>query len=277
VVGITDAHAVDSGYVTACAIVTDGAVKCWGDGERGQLGNGFLPFTATPLQQSAVPVDVVGLTGVTQLSVGFFGACAVASGSVWCWGLQADGGLGNGVPIGGPDVLQNMPIPQQVVGITEATSVAVGFDWACARLATGHVKCWGWGAEGSLGNGIDATNSTAYFSSVPVDVIGISDATTVSAGQLAACALVAGGAAKCWGGGPAQLGAYGLAATLSSTPVDVTGLTGALELSSGYDGSFVRVASGRLRAWGENTNGVLATGPNVPAPGENIVDVYGIP
>ncbi|HEY9843510.1 MAG: RCC1 domain-containing protein [Candidatus Sericytochromatia bacterium] len=68
------------GSFHACAIVTQGKVKCWGYGEQGQLGNGQA-------KSSATAVEVAGLSDVRWLSAGEHWTCAVlGNGNVKCWG-----------------------------------------------------------------------------------------------------------------------------------------------------------------------------------------------
>ena len=113
----TATNVVTAAYHT-CAVVTGGTVKCWGGNFSGELGDG----TTTP---SSAPVDVVGVSGATQLSAG-----------------------GEG-----------------------------GSDFTCALVGGGHVKCWGEGQAGELGNG------TTVSSATPVDVAGVAGATQISSGR----------------------------------------------------------------------------------------------
>jgi alpha-tubulin suppressor-like RCC1 family protein len=81
--------AISVGEYSACAIV-NGAAKCWGYNNDGQLGKGSTTNATSP-------VAVTGLTsGVTAISVGEYSACAIVNGFTDCWGYNADGQLGNG-------------------------------------------------------------------------------------------------------------------------------------------------------------------------------------
>ena len=87
-------HAISVSALHTCVLMMAGSVKCWGNNESGQLGDGT---TANEL----TPTDVVGLsTGVTSLSTGYSHNCAIlASGKIMCWGENLDGELGDGTNI----------------------------------------------------------------------------------------------------------------------------------------------------------------------------------
>ena len=99
----TGVTTVSVSALSACALTTGGAVQCWGENPYGQLGNG----TTT---SSTVPMPVTGLpSGVTDLATGGESACALkADGSVWCWGTNGSGQLGNGTTT-------NSPVPVQIL------------------------------------------------------------------------------------------------------------------------------------------------------------------
>jgi hypothetical protein len=99
------------------------------------------------------------------------------------------GQLGNGQNV-------DAATPQNVLGLTGATSVAAGVYHTCATLAAGSVHCWGWNGGGQLGAdpGLTASSRT------PLQVSGLTGAVSVSAGFRQSCAVLQDGTARCWGG-----------------------------------------------------------------------------
>jgi hypothetical protein len=129
---------------------------------------------------------------LSNMALGFYHACALlSSGGVECWGNNSAGGLGDGSTTASL-------IPRPVKRITTATAVATSqnnvYGHSCALLRSGAVQCWGLNTSGQLGNGMDIN-----FEVFPVAVGGIRTATAVAAGARHSCALLAGGAVKCWG------------------------------------------------------------------------------
>jgi alpha-tubulin suppressor-like RCC1 family protein len=197
VVGLTSGvAAISAGDENSCAIKTEGSLWCWGDNNNGQLGDGTSATQTTP-------VVVYGMSsGVTGVSMGNSHACALkADGSVWCWGLNSTGQLGNGTT-------ETTSVPVRAKVTVRVKAVAAGSLHTCALGDDGTVWCWGRNVYGALGYGTGACDSGACSSSIPTRVSGLpSDMIAVTAGYLSTCAIERDGATWCWGGDDAgQLG-----------------------------------------------------------------------
>ena len=251
----------------ACAVLTNGQVRCWGRGQHGQMGNG------TTTESNLLPV-VVGnatgtapLTGVTQISADNDYTCArLESGQVRCWGANPDGQLGDGTQ----DVDRLRPVAVKAVSgtgnLTGITQVDAGEDQACARTSSGQARCWGLNDAGQLGDGSEDD------SLVPVVVRNVADTgplTTVrrvTSGGYHSCAVLTNDQARCWGyDGGGELG-NGAPPGGSDTPVVVrnvanTGpLTGVRSVDEGYGHTCAVVTGGEVRCWGSNFEGYLGIG-----------------
>jgi len=232
---------VASGDSHSCALLTDGTVRCWGWNYYGDLGN---PTVGT---SSPVPVEVTGLSGVTQISAGLDDTCALLSnGTADCWGRNDSGQLGIGTGIDA-----HAPVP--VVGLTGVSRIQAGFDHTCAIVEAGAIKCWGEDSRGELGDGGSAGALT------PVDVIGVTRATTLSLNGPDSCAVIVDGSASCWGTGPLGNGTT----NFSGTPLPVAGLTTATGISIGLTSACASRTDGTVVCWGQNGSGQLGD-PNAP-------------
>jgi len=176
----------------ACAVLSDGKVKCW--------GYTWLPTTPTRTYVPDYIFDDAAnaiMTDVAEVAVSNdFNCVRKNSGNVLCWGNDVNGQVGDGASASSSQAGEG-----QETGITTATSIATGQSHACAVLSGGTVKCWGNNASGQLGTG-DNVSATS-----PVSVSGITNAASIYAGANHTCALLTTGAVKCWGDDTAgQLG-----------------------------------------------------------------------
>jgi len=130
------ATAVAAGGYHTCAIVS-GGVACWGDGQQGQLGDGFL-------FDSPVPVAASGLgSGVSFIFAGDTYSCALASGTAYCWGDTHSIGVNS-------PTFQTVPAALPL-GNT-VTSIGTGYSHGCA-IVSGATLCVGTDNFGELGDG----------------------------------------------------------------------------------------------------------------------------
>jgi hypothetical protein len=164
-----------------CAVMSGGGVKCWGGNFLGQLGDGTTTNRLSP-------VDVVGLSGVTAISLGGASTCALTGGGgVKCWG----------------SILPSLTLtPVDVAGLSSGVSaISIGGAHTCALLTGGGVKCWG--SNNIFGPGLGLVgDGTIYDQPTPVDVVGLSSGVVqIEAGDHNDCALLASGRVMCWGDG----------------------------------------------------------------------------
>jgi alpha-tubulin suppressor-like RCC1 family protein len=227
----------------SCAITTGSGVKCWGANGYGQLGDGTFANSSTP-------VNVIGLSGVVQITVGVAHSCALTTaGGVKCWGAAGQGRLGDGSGF-------NRPTPGNVTGLANGvTQISGDGNHTCAVTTGGGVKCWGDNASGQLGDGTTTNRTT------PVDVTGLtSGVVQVSASLYHSCAVTTGGSATCWGDNAS--GELGTGNTASSTvPVSVSGMTaGAALIKAGGNHTCAITTAGSAKCWGHNDKGQLGDG-----------------
>ncbi len=195
--------------------------------------------------------EVIQTMKMTQISAGSSHTCALRSGgTVWCWGSNDNGELGNDQY--SDTMIGNIPTPVKV-GISTATQIAAGGFHTCALLSDGTVECWGGNSRGQLGDG------TTNASPTPVEVMGIHTATQVAAGDSHSCALLSDGKVECWGNN--EFGQLGNGTTDSSPiPVGVTGISNATQVSAGYHFTCALLSDGKVECWGDNEFGQLGNG-----------------
>ena len=210
-----------------------------------------------------------------KVSNGGHHTCAIVdNGSLYCWGLGANGQLGHGAYTS-LSVPSTMPVDLGA-GRT-AVAVAAGERHTCAILDNGSVKCWGWDNEGQLGDG--GTSHTQYTKtnspSNPIDLGTNRTAVAISAGYQHTCAVLDNGELKCWGSD--DEGALGDGwgttdlASPSSTAINLgTGRT-AVAVSAGYRNTCAILDNGSLKCWGQwRTTGHDAGNWVVTAPGDAV-------
>jgi alpha-tubulin suppressor-like RCC1 family protein len=256
---------VSVGYAHVCAMRSDNTVHCWGDNSSGPAG-GVSDSYATPNR-------VLGLTPSTQVSAGKLHTCAITREvGIFCWGSNFQGQLGND-----PTQLRSSPTPVGAGGATlalagNAAQIAVGARFSCARMTSGAVYCWGDNPNGQLGDGTTNSGGT------PRAVLNIGSAIAISTGDSHACAIILDGTARCWGSNiSGQLGNGNSGNSPITTPVIVSGLSGATAISAGRSHTCA-VAGGLVRCWGNGSNGQISQSSNsslpVTVPGiTNAVDV----
>lgn len=230
-------NSITAGNYHTCESFANNVVRCWGVNAFGQLGNGTL-------SNSSTPVAVSGVSNVLAITAGGSHTCALLlDQTVKCWGFNFYGQLGDGTT-------NNSSVPVAVVGLSNVVAVSAGGNHTCALLSDSTLKCWGNNVYGQLGNGSTTTSSRA------VTVMGISNAGTITAGGFHACTRLWDSTLKCWGNNAfGELG--NISTTSSSTPVVVQNgnsgnatATGAAVSAGGYH--TCTLLGGWVYCWGAN-------------------------
>ncbi|MDC0669217.1 DUF4215 domain-containing protein [Nannocystis radixulma] len=268
---------VYAGELNSCVLVTGGRVKCWGRNGSGQLGLGDTANRGDEPGEMGANLPYVDLgpgLEVVDLALGSSHVCALfAGGSIKCWGSNSYGQLGQGDTADRGDQPGEMgaALPFVDVGADDVVDLSAGGSFTCALRSDGRLKCWGWNSNGELGQGNTndrGDNPGEMGANVPHVNLGAGKLVTVPGmGRHHSCALLTGGAIKCWGSNVG--GALGVGDNLArgDSPgemgdallaVDVT--QAATKLAVAYWANCAVLADQSLRCWGSNTHGQLATG-----------------
>ncbi|MBL8951085.1 MAG: hypothetical protein JNK82_09930 [Myxococcaceae bacterium] len=239
-----------AGASHSCALKSSGAVFCWGANDYAQLGVVSPASAPSPVQVPALSA------GIRHIAAGAAHTCAVTiEGEVHCWGSNAHGELGNGVPSPTPSAA-----PVRVEGLNDkAMMVVAGRSHTCALTPAGAVWCWGQNELGALGD------DTSIDRALPVQPLGLpGPAVSMSAGAGGTCAVLTSGDAWCWGNNAnGQLGDG--SRIHRARPVPVATLERDARFVS-YGEGFSCGATKTLRAmcWGKNDVGQLGDGTDAP-------------
>ena len=279
---LTDIKDVAAGGRHSLTLKNDGTVLAWGANYFGQLGNGSTGGS------SNTPGQVSNLTDVKAIAISGPHSLALKNdGTVWAWGYNYYGQLGDGNsgidPNTNADFVSNTPV--QASGLTDVKAIAAGEGFSLALKNDGTVWAWGNNFFGQLGDGnsgIDPDSDTgdAVVSDTPVQVKGengvgfLTNVKAIAAGGGHSLALKNGGTVRAWG-----KNFFGQLGDGSNTdrklPVTVTTpkgvpFKGVSAIAAGANHSLALKTNGTMRAWGFNGEGQLGdkskTDRNVPLP-----------
>ncbi|MGB3696998.1 MAG: protein kinase [Gordonia sp. (in: high G+C Gram-positive bacteria)] len=206
--GLTDVTAVSSRAGSVCAIAA-AELYCWGRNWSGQLGTGTLDDVKTPTRVTSLKaVTAVSIGGGNLADTPFWNTCAVADGSVYCWGSNLKQQLARDA-----DKTKNTPL--KVDGLTGASDVSVDIGTFCA-VADAQAQCWGNNRFGQVGDGGTDQRFT------PQPVRGVTDVRQVVTSYSVTCAVTVD-RRYCWGlNKSGQLADPGRTDEQVTTPVEVT-------------------------------------------------------
>ncbi|MEM9203579.1 MAG: S-layer homology domain-containing protein [Actinomycetota bacterium] len=204
------AKAISLGDTHTCAILDDDSVKCWGEGELGQLGQGTKPDIGDgggEMGDALMPISLGTGRTAAAISTGDSHSCAILDdGSVKCWGGNDVGQLGQGNKIQVGDDPGEMGNALAAVSLgTGRTAVAISTsaNHNCVILDNGDLKCWGRNDKGQLGYGDSDDRGDGggeMGDSLPaVDLGAGRTAEAVTTGTNHTCALLDDSTLRCWG------------------------------------------------------------------------------
>ncbi|MET0389763.1 MAG: DUF4215 domain-containing protein, partial [Polyangiales bacterium] len=274
------AHALAAGDNSACAILDDRTLKCWGQNSAGQLGQGSLANigdTPDELGDALPPVRLGDGRYARQVVAGTLHTCVLLDdASVKCWGGAGLGQLGLG------DTFSRGGSPEDMGDALETVDFGAGRSArqlyargnnTCARLDDGTLRCWGQNQRGQalIGNATtigdapgelgDALQPAAFGSNRRSRALGL--------GLNHACAILDDNTLKCWGyNGYGGLG-YGDTLKRGDTPSTIGDLLPVVDLGRGVSAQSVAVTwyttcalttDQRIKCWGFNGAGETAHG-----------------
>jgi alpha-tubulin suppressor-like RCC1 family protein len=267
------------GNYHSCAVLTGGALKCWGRNTYGSLGLEDTTDRGLAVSSMGDELPIVSLgTGRTTLSVtaGNYHTCALLdNGQVKCWGYNGNGTLGLGDTNNrgdNPSEMGDRLLPVALGTGRTARALAAGYH-TCAVLDDGSVKCWGYNGYGQLGLGDTSSRGDSageMGDALPAVSLGRGrTALAVAVGVYHSCALLDNGQVKCWGhNGYGQLGlgdtnnrgatAGQMGDALPAVALG-TGRTAVAIVASAY-GTCALLDNHTVKCWGYNGYGQLGQG-----------------
>lgn len=223
---------VSVGNLFACARLEDGSVWCWGDNQKGELGNGDTAMQTTPVRV------MLGNDAALDVDAGATHACArlASNGAVACWGDNS------ALDLGQPSTVTTQAIPSAIPGTEGSIAFAVGHRHACAVDGSGRVQCWGRNRDSQLGNSIGSASASLQ------QVTNLGAVSTVGASGRESCAIEQLGDVRCWGAN--ESGELGNG-TFTSGPIPgAAAVAGAAEVHAGAFGACARLLDGTVQCWG---------------------------
>jgi alpha-tubulin suppressor-like RCC1 family protein len=270
---VADAH-------TCARLAPDGEIVCWGDNDRGQLGDG-LPRVADR------PRRVAGLADIVELSAGPSRTCARASdGALRCWGekllptpslpVRAEARGWSGTPavldgagdideIDATDVglctrrgdrlvcLDAADVPGDITGVRDL-DLPLTHGFGCWAAVDGRVACWGYRGWSHCSGAPDECRR-------PHDIAGAAAIRRVALGDRHGCGVDDQGAVWCWGHPPGETG-RSLVMTDQALRVDAPAAM--VGVAAGVSHTCAWTAAGELSCWGTNVRGELGDGTTTP-------------
>jgi len=184
----TPPMAVASGDTHTLALLYDGNIKAWGGAEYGERGSGSYGARSNPYWNGYSWRDwpeMTAISGVSSIAAGLYKSAAVKNdGTLWVWGCNQSGELGDGIAMGSHVSVLCERLPKQVNNLSGVAAVAMGEFHTTILKADGTV--WGMGYNG--GGALGADNSLVR-SQVPIQIPGLSGITAIDAAKTCSASI----------------------------------------------------------------------------------------
>ncbi len=233
---------ISAGNAHTLAIKNDGTLWAWGFNQDGQLGDGTNTNRTFPVQ-----VGTAADWSSVYVSDGNFSLALKSNGTLWAWGENSVGQLGNGT-------FTNSNIPIQVGSNNDWLIVSPGYNYILATKTNQTLWAWGGNGTGQLGNG-----SIDFGIDAPVQIGTDNDWLWVDAGFQTSMALKTNGHIWAWGNNFNGIFGNGTNGTSSNVPIQVSATNDWISFNASSH-VMARKANGSLWAWGANAFGELGDG-----------------
>ncbi|MDH5216249.1 MAG: Ig-like domain-containing protein, partial [Gammaproteobacteria bacterium] len=246
---------IDAGSINSCAVNLIGDAFCWGSNQSGQLSVDpiGLTATATPQQIPGSEWNDISFSHDASNNNGhyeFHGCASKQDGSIWCWGANSFGQLGQ-------DTLEINYTPQQEHSLKQDWySVTSGGFFTCAMDSSSETWCWGNTEYGNLGNG------ESQGSAIPrQEAQKATNWDTVTTANSHSCAVKDDGSLWCWGDNyRGKLGIGSDTIINETSPVQLMPENNWVSVSNGSSHSCAIDSVNKLWCWGSNSNTRLGLG-----------------
>jgi alpha-tubulin suppressor-like RCC1 family protein len=241
---------IASGYYHSAAIKTDGTLWTWGNNQDGELGIG-TDYNIDGFESNRnIPVQVGFESNWQSVSLGWYHTAAIKNdGTLWCWGGNEFGQVGDGTLIE-----RNLPV--QIGTDNNWRSVASGQTYTLAIKTDGTLWAWGQNQVGQLGNGTTSINETK-----PQQIGTDTNWQSLTTGRAFSLAIKTNGTLWAWGvNNSGQLGDG--TKVNKNVPTQVGTMSDWQSVSAGDSHTLGLSQDGKLLAWGLNSYGELGNGTN---------------
>jgi alpha-tubulin suppressor-like RCC1 family protein len=240
---------VSAGASHTCAVRTDHTLWCWGGDAQGQIGDG-----AATAGNHVLPTRVGTRSDWSAVSSGYQHTCGVRTDhTLWCWGSDGDGQLGDGETIGG------QLAPHRVGSRTDWSSVSSGNRHTCGIRTDHSLWCWGGDGYEQLGDGAGGD-----FRPSPTKVGTQLNWSSIRAGTFHTCGTRTDHTLWCWGwNSDGQIG-DGTSGTNRSIPKRVGSLKNWAKAGAGGSHTCGVRTDHHLWCWGDSGNGAIGDGSTSP-------------